>query len=403
MTARPTEPTPEPEGPARPSGAQTCAPAGEAFFADIASSKEVRALLERGLKAIIALSGARGGVVRLAPEDGGPLRLVCAVGLPDDALAAEKLVGADCGSCGEALRIDEAQLEEPPLACGKRMGVFATGGDAGPMLAVPLHCDGRAMGVFNLFFGQPARLPSDITGLLGPVSEMLELVIENALLERKRLQTSLSAERQMFASEIHDSLAQGLAFMRMRMSLLHDAIRTRETGAALKYFRDIQESLGEAHAGLRELITHFRQPLDSLGLVHALETTARTFHDRTGVALRIENRARDLKLPAEQEAQVYQIVREALANVIKHAGASNARVVLERTSRSLRVSVEDDGSGARIAPGRDGPAKNEHYGLEIMRERARRIGGRLRIVSAPGKGTQVRLSIPQGSGAGTEP
>ena len=132
--------------------------------------------------------------------------------------------------------------------------------------------------------------------------------------------------------------------MRMRMSLLQDAIRAGNGAQSLKYFRDIQESLGEAHAGLRQLITHFRLPMDRQGLVHALESTARTFRDRTGVELRIENRARDLRLPAEQEAQVYQIVREALANVIKHAGASSARVVLERTARSLRVSVEDDGS-----------------------------------------------------------
>jgi len=138
--------------------------------------------------------------------------------------------------------------------------------------------------------------------------------------------------------------------------------------------------------------------MDRQGLVHALETTARTFRDRTGVDLRIENRARDLRLPAEQEAQVYQIVREALANVIKHAGASNARVVLERTAKSFRVSVEDDGSGARIGRRRAGAAGDEHYGVAIMRERARRIGGSLRIVSAPGKGTQVRLSIPQATG-----
>jgi two-component system nitrate/nitrite sensor histidine kinase NarX len=229
------------------------------------------------------------------------------------------------------------------------------------------------------------------------------LVLENALLERERLHSSLSAERQMFAGEIHDSLAQGLAFMRMRMSLLKDAIRAGNAAQSLKYFRDIHEVLGEAHAGLRQLITHFRQPLDRQGLVHALENTARTFRDRTGVELRIENRARGVRLPAEQEAQVYQIVREALANVIKHAGASNARVVLERTARSFRVSVEDDGAGASLGRRRPGPAGGEHYGLEIMRERARRIGGRLRIVSAPGKGTQVRLSIPHVSATRTEP
>ena len=381
----------------RPPVADAAPPAGKAVC-DIVSSEDLHALLERGLKAIVALTGARGGVIRLVPVTGGSMRLVCAVGLPPDILANENLVDADCGMCGAALRTDDVQVQDAPLACARRMGVFATGPDNGPMLAVPLHCRGRTMGVFNLFFGNSARLPSDIMGLLGPVSEMLDLVLDNALLEQERLQSSLSYERQMFAGEIHDSLAQGLAFMRMRMSLLQDAIRAGNAAQSLKYFRDIQDSLGEAHAGLRELITHFRQPIDRQGLVHALENTARTFHDRTGVALRIENRARDLRLPAEQEAQVYQIVREALANVIKHAGASNARVVLERTASSVRVSVEDDGSGARIARHRTGSAPDEHYGVEIMRERARRIGGRLRIVSAPGKGTQVCLSIPRGPG-----
>ena len=103
----------------------------------------------------------------------------------------------------------------------------------------------------------------------------------------------------MFAGEIHDSLAQGLAFMRMRMSLLQDAIRSGNAAQSLKYHRDIHESLGEAHAGLRQLITHFRQSVDPQGLVRTLESTARTFRDRTGVDLRIENRAPDLRLPAD--------------------------------------------------------------------------------------------------------
>jgi two-component system, NarL family, nitrate/nitrite sensor histidine kinase NarX len=379
------------------------ASAAGAGLGDLASSEDVSALLERGLKAIVALTGARGGAIRLVPSSGESLQLVCSVGLPLEILASEALVEADCGMCGAALRTDGIQVQDAHFTCARRMGVFATGPGTGPMLAVPLHCRGATIGVFNLFFGQATRLPSDVMGLVGPVSEMLDLVLDNALLEQERLRSSLSAERQMFAGEIHDSLAQGLAFMRMRMSLLQDAIRAGNAAQSLKYFRDIQDVLGEAHAGLRELITHFRQPVDHQGLVHALETTARTFHDRTGVALRIENRARDLRLPAEQESQVYQIVREALANVIKHAGASNARVILERTARSFRVSVEDDGAGARIARRRTGAATEDHYGLEIMRERARRIGGRLRIVSAPGKGTQVHLSIPTPPGQAPAP
>jgi two-component system nitrate/nitrite sensor histidine kinase NarX len=376
-----------------------CLPA----IGDIVASAELSALLERGLKAVVALASARGGVIRLVPPAGGAMQLVCAVGLPPDILASEALVESDCGMCGAALRTDDVQVQDAPFTCARRMGVFATGPDTGPMLAVPLHCRGRTMGVLNLFFHHGTRLPSDIIGLVGPVSEMLDLVLDNAMLEQERLQSSLVAERQMFASEIHDSLAQGLAFMRMRMSLLQDAIRSGNAAQSLKYHRDIHESLGEAHAGLRQLITHFRQSVDPQGLLHTLESTARTFRDRTGIALRIENRARDLRLPAEQEAQIYQIVREALANVIKHAGASNARVVFERNGKAIRVSVEDDGSGSCPTRRRAAHAPGEHYGLEIMRERARRIGAQLRIVSAPGKGTQVRLSIPQDPARPAEP
>ena len=166
---------------------------------DIVSSPDVHALLERGLKAIVALTGARGGAIRLVPADGSAMQLVCSSGLPLDTLASEYLVDADCGMCGDALRTDDVQVQEAPITCARRMGVFATGPETGPMLAVPLHCRGKTMGVFNLFFTRSARLPSDVMALVGPVSEMLDLVLDNALLEQERLQSSLLAERQIVA------------------------------------------------------------------------------------------------------------------------------------------------------------------------------------------------------------
>jgi two-component system nitrate/nitrite sensor histidine kinase NarX len=101
----------------------------------------------------------------------------------------------------------------------------------------------------------------------------------------------------------------------------------------------------------------------------------------------------DLRLSPEQEVQVYRIVQEALANVVKHAGARSARVVIERRARRLHVSVEDDGRGG-VRRSANSPAPGGHYGLDIMRERAQRIGGELRIHSVPSKGTRVRLTMP---------
>jgi two-component system nitrate/nitrite sensor histidine kinase NarX len=320
------------------------------------------------------------------------MKLVSSVGMSSEALAIERTVALDCGICGTALKSDSAQFEAKPIACARLVGSLEGGARCGPVLAIPLHCRGRAIGIFNLFFGDSDRVPKDIRALLGPTAQMLEVILDNALLEHERLRSSLVAERQMLAGEVHDSLAQGLAYMRMRMPLLQDAIRARERDHALKYFSDVNNAMGEAHSRLRELITHFRHAIDH-GLLQALENTALAFEERTGVALTIDNRTADLRLPADQEVQVYQIVQEALANVIKHAGARHARIVIERSARRVRISVEDDGRGVPRGS-RHAGAAGEHFGLDIMRERAQRIGGNLEIRSAPGKGTRVRLVLP---------
>ena len=117
---------------------------------------------------------------------------------------------------------------------------------------------------------------------------------------------------------------------------------------------------------------------------------------RTGVRLVIDNRTDGVRLPADQEAQVYQIVQEALANVVKHAGAREARIVMERTTRSLKVSVEDDGcGGARRA--RTAVDCGEHYGLVFFE------GGNLRFQRIDSAGTLQGPKVSVGTGQNNIP
>lgn len=361
------------------------------------SNAALHSLLGRATRAIVALTGARGGAVRLVDEASGQMRLIASIGLPAQWVARERAVDSDCGICGVALSADCLKLDPDAASCIRRAGPFIGETGAGPALALPLHCRGRAIGVFNLFFAGASPGGDEVARLLQPVSDMLDLAIENASLEEERLRASLIAERQMLASDVHDSLAQGLAFMRMRMALLYDALADGERARAIKYFDDVNAAMGEAHARLRELITHFRSGIDQ-GLARALEATARTFEERTGVRLRIDNRVAELRLPPEQEVQVFRIVQEALANVVKHAGAASALVRVERRAGKLVVSIEDDGRGVRAPAGSGEPG---HYGLEIMRERTQRIGGELAIRSLPRRGTRVRLTLPLPAKAGS--
>jgi two-component system nitrate/nitrite sensor histidine kinase NarX len=210
---------------------------------------------------------------------------------------------------------------------------------------------------------------------------------------REALRTALANERQMMANEVHDSLAQGLTYMRMRMSLLRDAIRDGDDARAFKYWSDVDSSLTNAHRRLRELITYFRSRMDPQGLLHALQEMTETFLDRTGVALEFANHVRDLDLPVGREVQVFHIVQEALANVCRHANARRARLTLERKDAGYEIVVEDDGIGMAADPAGE-RGESGHYGIAIMRERASRLGGELTLDSAPGAGTRVRLYFP---------
>jgi two-component system nitrate/nitrite sensor histidine kinase NarX len=185
--------------------------------------------------------------------------------------------------------------------------------------------------------------------------------------------------------------------MKMRLPLLQDALHQHDDARALKYHDDLRQAVTDAHASLREILTHFRTRMDPKGLLHALRALQAGYLDRHGIELTIDAQAAAPELSVEQEVQVFHIVQEALANVAKHSRARQARVTVERTAAALRFVVEDDGAGlwpASAAQSEASAAEGTHFGLEIMRERAQRLGAMLQVQSRPGGGTRVDLSIP---------
>ena len=148
------------------------------------------------------------------------------------------------------------------------------------------------------------------------------------------------------AAEVHDSLAQSLAFVKMRMPLLEDALRGCEQERAMRYCDDVRGAVSQAHASLRGLLTHFRSPMDPQGLVHALEAAAHRFRDCASAELDFVNELPGLKLGPDEEAQVFHIVQEALSNVARHASARHARLQVAGTPLGgVDIVVEDDGAG----------------------------------------------------------
>ncbi len=231
------------------------------------------------------------------------------------------------------------------------------------------------------------------TGVALPENDLPALP-DPALAARENLRICLMTERQLMANEVHDTLAQGLTYMRMRMSLLRDAVRDGDEGRVIKLCADVDEALTDSHQRLRELIVYFRSRMNPRGLHFALAEAAEAFGDRTGIAVEYANRMTDVCLPPSREIEVFHIVQEALANVSRHAGARRVRLVLEHDGEDCRVTVEDDGVGIGEAVAAGERSSNGHFGIAIMQERARRLRGELAIVPLPAGGTAVRLRFP---------
>ncbi len=359
----------------------------EKFESEASSGGELKTLLDSFLEPIIKSVGASGGAIRVLSPDGRELHVAGAAGMPPGMLACESHADLHCGVCGQAAREGVIHSAEA-ASCAARMERPLPGSNCKRIVAVPLDFRGKLIGVFNLFFDGASEVPDDAARILRSFADLIGIALENARQARENRRSNLMAERQAIANEIHDSVAQTLVYSRMRMSVLQEAVRTQDETLAQKCMHDVNEALGSVQKSVRELITHFRCQMDPQGLQHALQVLVDGFGERAGIALEYSNNLPDMGLPLEHELQVLNIVREVLANIARHSGATRAALRAELKDGRCVFTIEDNGAGISSAP-REG-----HYGLAIMRERAQRIGAEIELESAAGAGTRVRLNLP---------
>jgi len=280
----------------------------------------------------------------------------------------------------------------------------------GACLLMPLHDGVAPVGWIELYRDGPApELPEDELALLETIgSEVAEAVVSarrRTREERKlyELERSISEERARIARDIHDGLAQTLAFQRMRVDLWLDWIESdperlrRELIAFKEGAREQIQELRRAIFALRPV------PFDELGFAGGLERYVVEFATQQGWQARVDVGRAPPSLPPELEATTFRIVQEALTNTAKHAAATRIEVALERADEGLLVTVRDDGRG--FDPEREGAAARDRgdgtarLGLTQMRERLAALRGRLTIRSQPGAGADLRAWIPLPDGA----
>lgn len=361
--------------------------------ASINVSRDLNDLLTRFLHTLTEVVGARAAAVRLLAGDGN-MKLVASIGLPQEMINRESSLPAENCLCGDAAKGSEAHLQDPLLPCWKKIGNDLFPDPHLSMLVVPLQYRGRTLGVYNLYVdGKSFQARDDTLELFTSIGRHLGMSIDKARLDEEANRLSIMEERTRIAHELHDSLAQTLASVRFQVRVLDETLHQGDEAAAWQELERIENNLDEAHTELRELIGHFRAPIPKHGLIPAIEQAVDRFrHANSGVHVFLQKEWPERALPAEHEMQVLRIIQEALVNIRKHAQADTVRVMLYGDEEgNYRILVEDDGIGIGSTSCPSTPG--EHVGISIMKDRAKRIGGKLRIESEPGEGVQVILTF----------
>ena len=199
-------------------------------------------------------------------------------------------------------------------------------------------------------------------------------------------------ERGRLANELHDSLAQTIASLRFQVRVLDETLHQGDESAVWQEMERVEKSLEQAHIESRELIAHFRAPIDKQGLIPAIEKTVSQFRQETDTTIFLQNHWHNAELTEATEIHVLRVIQEALANIKKHSQANTVRILLRQDQQGqLIVLIEDDGIGFAEPMSSDHPGK--HIGLCIMHERAQSVGAELTIESEPGEGTRVSLRL----------
>ncbi|VAW82686.1 Nitrate/nitrite sensor protein [hydrothermal vent metagenome] len=361
--------------------------------ANINAASNLEDLLTRFLHTLKEVVDARAGTVRmLTGEDN--MQLIASSGLDPEVVKQEQLISVDRCLCGQVAQSGEVYSLTNLEGCGQFAGrpFFET--SQVEMIAVPLRYRGKVLGVYNLFTEQKGLVErEDMKALLTSIGHHLGMAIEKSRLDEEANVLSIMEERTRLANELHDSLAQSLASLRFQVRVLDETLHSGKESALWQELEVIENSIDEAYTELRELIAHFRAPMDKRGLIPAVEQAVERFRRNSEISAFLQLEWDKTKLPAEVEIQVLRIIQEALANIRKHSEANAVRILMRAgNDKRYMVMVEDDGIGIQNKAIESGPG--EHLGLSILQERAARIGGDLKIESEVGEGTQVILHFP---------
>lgn len=250
------------------------------------------------------------------------------------------------------------------------------------------------IGMLHLFALKPFALSEENQRLISTVCSQFGIAIESMRLNELDKQMAILEERNLMAQGLHDSIAQSLSFMNMQIQVLEKSLAEHKQEQAKQTLDFIHEGIQQCYDDVRELLSNFRVRLVSEGLISSLQEVMKRFEQQTDIVADWSVEGDVYEVESDVQLQVVFIVQEALSNVRKHAHADAVRVRLVYLADRLNLCIEDNGIGfaedTLIQKGLHG-----HVGVHIMKERAGKINGELKIFARENNGVCVELMVPR--------
>jgi two-component system NarL family sensor kinase len=356
-------------------------------------SLDIPSALERTLALVADLLGLHTGWVWLLDPETQQFYVAAARNLPPYLQEPVRLSGSWC-LCTDLFRRGQlAPTNVDVLECSRLRQAFESRTPEAALglryhASIPLAFQERRLGIINVAGPAWHRLSPDELRLLATIAYQVGIAVERGRLAAESARLARAEERARLAREIHDTLAQELTAIGLD---LEGALRHLESNpdlARARLERALSTTRGSLEDARRSVLDLRSAPLAGRPLADALSALGRAFTSETGIRVR-ERMAEGLYLPLRVEAELYRIAQEALANVRRHARATEVDLTLRTTASEVVLAIRDNGVG--IVPP---PEVAGHHGVQGMRERATLLGGQLRIVSRAGKGTSVVARIP---------
>lgn len=260
-------------------------------------------------------------------------------------------------------------------------------------LASPLMAEGRLLGALFLAAERRRAFNSRHFEFLNTMSHQIALGLRNMQLYEQIDQTAVIRERTRLSREIHDGLAQSLAFMALQTETLEKLVIAGKTDEAVRELLAMRHSIRSAYTESREAIEGLRLDLEKQDdFPIRLRELVTQFSLRTGIQTQVIVAPENLLVDPAAGLQLLRITQEALSNVRKHAQASRVEICLRIQEQELEMSIVDDGQGFPVSAQAD-PALL-HFGLTTMRERAHSLGGALTVATGPRQGTRINVALP---------